>query len=136
MLLRTCLALFLTAGAAAAQEAEPDIATGQDLFRAYCAQCHGPAGKGDGPIAQMLAIETPDLTRIAARNGGPFPTGEVAMKIDGRSPLLAHGGKMPLFGGALESDRNIALRLPDGQPLLAPAPLAHLVAYLESLQGV
>ena len=86
-------------------------------------------------MAEMLAIVTPDLTGLAARNGGVFPTEIVARQIDGRAPMLAHGGEMPIFGPSLESDQNIALALPSGQPLMTGLPLANVITYLESIQA-
>lgn len=85
-------------------------------------------------MAEMLAIETPDLTELSKRNGGVFPTEAVAMQIDGRSPLLAHGGEMPIFGPSLESDQNVTLRMKSGQQLMTGVPLANVIVYLESLQ--
>jgi mono/diheme cytochrome c family protein len=49
----------------------PSMAGG-DLFRFYCASCHGREGKGDGPVASALNRRPPDLTTIARRNGGRF----------------------------------------------------------------
>src|SRR5579859_4388914 len=43
---------------------------GPDLYRGYCASCHGTEGKGDGPVAPALNSKMPDLTTIAQRNGG------------------------------------------------------------------
>lgn len=122
----------MAAGAVSAQDADPKA--GERLFGTYCWQCHGREARGGGPMAEMLAIEPPDLTGLSARNGGVFPLAKAAMKIDGRAGVLSHGGDMPLFGPSLESDRSIALRLPDGQPMLASEPLANLLAYLETLQ--
>jgi hypothetical protein len=56
------------------------------------------------------------------------------MQIDGRSPLLAHGGEMPIFGPALESDQNVTLRMQSGQQLMTGVPLANVIVYLEPLQ--
>lgn len=86
-------------------------------------------------MAEMLAIETPDLTKLSARNGGSFPTEIVARQIDGRAPLLAHGGEMPIFGPSLESDKNVALPLASGQPMMTGVPLASVIVYLESIQA-
>ncbi len=122
----------LTSGAAIAQDL--NVQDGNDLYRTYCWQCHGFEATGDGPMAEMLAIRTPDLTKLAARNDGVFPTELVARQVDGRSPLLAHGGEMPIFGPALDSDKQIALSLPSGQPMMTGVPLASLIAFLETLQ--
>jgi mono/diheme cytochrome c family protein len=79
---------------------ESALATeGAELYRMHCAACHGAAGRGDGPVAPLMAISVPDLTRIAARRGGRFPEDEVARIIDGLSPLAAHGARhMPVWG--------------------------------------
>ncbi len=122
----------LTTGAAIAQDL--NVQDGNDLYRTYCWQCHGFEATGDGPMAEMLAIRTPDLTKLAARNDGVFPTELVAQQVDGRSPLLAHGGEMPIFGPALDSDKQIALSLPSGQPMMTGVPLASLIAFLETIQ--
>lgn len=72
---------------------------GGELYRLHCAGCHGAAGRGDGPVAPLMAVAVPDLTRIAARRGGRFPQDEVARIIDGLSPLAAHGTRhMPVWG--------------------------------------
>lgn len=85
-------------------------------------------------MAEMLAIRTPDLTRLSAQNDGVFPIEAVARQIDGRAPLLAHGGEMPIFGPALDSSQKVALTMTDGQPMIAGVPLANVIYYLESIQ--
>ena len=129
---RGMIVALVAASAASAQDV--DVHVGKDLYMTYCWQCHGLNAKGSGPMAEMLAIATPDLTELSKRNQGEFPTEAVAMQIDGRSPLLAHGGEMPLFGPSLESDQNVVLRLQSGQSLMTGVPLANVVVYLESLQ--
>jgi mono/diheme cytochrome c family protein len=126
------MAIVATAGVVSAQE--PDPATGRDIYMSHCVQCHGIDAKGDGPMAEMIAIDTPDLKGLAVRNNGIFPTEVVARQIDGRAPMLAHGGDMPLFGPFLSSDQNVTLRLPSGQPMMTGLPLANVVIYLESIQ--
>ncbi len=39
---------------------ERSIGNGKTLFRIYCTPCHGPQGKGDGPVAGKLTAP-PDL---------------------------------------------------------------------------
>lgn len=131
--IRGMILALAVSGAASAQEI--DVEAGKNLFLTSCWQCHGLNAKGFGPMAEMLAIDTPDLTELSKRNQGEFPTEAVAMRIDGRSPLMAHGGEMPIFGPSLESDQNVALRLKTGQQLMTGLPLANVIAYLESLQA-
>jgi putative copper export protein/mono/diheme cytochrome c family protein len=38
------------------------VAAGAVLFAANCAACHGPVGRGDGPLTRSLAVPPADLT--------------------------------------------------------------------------
>lgn len=51
-------------------------------------------------MAQSLKVHPPDLTRIAARNGGKFPLARIERIISGEDQLpAAHGTReMPLWG--------------------------------------
>lgn len=72
---------------------------GSDLFREYCASCHGPDGKGNGPAASALKSKVPDLTLLAQRNGGTFPAAQVRKMVIGDSTFSAHGSReMPIWG--------------------------------------
>ena len=73
---------------------------GGNLFRAYCASCHGEDAKGDGSMAAWLKVQPPDLTQIAARNGGTFPIERVDRIISGDQALPSgHGTRaMPIWG--------------------------------------
>ena len=133
MFLRVVISVLSLAGPTIAQDVNNE--SGRDIFMSYCWQCHGMDASGNGPMAEMLAIDTPDLTLLSERNGGVFPVAHVAMRIDGRAPLLAHGGEMPIFGPYLESDQSVALRLPTGQPMIVGRPLADVLTYLESVQA-
>jgi len=128
---RRALALLaaLTAGAAGAQ----DAGVGERLYARYCTACHGPGGAGDGPMARTLTVAPPDLTRLAAENGGTFPRERVTWRIDGRDPLLAHGNEMPVYG-ALLSGETLDIRDATGEAIRSTRPVADLVAFLESLQ--
>ena len=68
---------------------------GEDLYRAYCEQCHGRDGKGDGPAAPDLKKPPGDLTQLAARNNGKFDRPAVERFIMGDRP-----------GGVLRSDKK------------------------------
>ena len=132
MLAKITWAFFASVGAASAQVPTPEM--GSDIYKTYCVQCHGIDVQGDGPMAEMLAIDTPDLTSLALRNDGVFPTEAIARQIDGRAPLLAHGGDMPIFGPFFATDQSVALKLPSGQPMMVSLPIASLLVYLESIQ--
>jgi mono/diheme cytochrome c family protein len=73
--------------------------SGMEMYQSFCASCHGVAGKGDGPVAPLVKVGVPDLTRIAQRDGGEFPTEDVKRTIDGRFDRAAHGARdMPVWG--------------------------------------
>ena len=70
-----------------------------EMFRAYCASCHGVAGNGDGPVAPALRVPPSDLTTLARRNGGRFPAVRVFQSIEGSAAFPAHGSReMPVWG--------------------------------------
>ena len=108
---------------------EPLIASvkGPDLFRAYCAPCHGDDGKGGGPVAPALNVHPADLTTIAQRHGGVFPSKQVRDMIAGEDVILAHGSReMPIWGPIfhrVEWDKD-----------LGEIRLQNIIKYLESIQ--
>ena len=108
----------------------PDM-SGSELYRVFCASCHGPQAQGDGPVAATLKPAVPDLTRIAARNGGAFPTERVRAFIDGQSVPRAHGTRaMPVWGWDFYAiDRADPARRERVAELID-----RLVEYLRSLQ--
>ena len=89
---------------ASAQETPVPRTAGSSLFRTYCATCHGTQAKGDGPLAGSLRVAPRDLTLLAKRNGGTYPTDQVHRIIDGRKPVKGHGGSdMPVWGDAFKA---------------------------------
>jgi mono/diheme cytochrome c family protein len=72
---------------------------GPELYRAYCAPCHGIDGKGHGPAAAALNATVPDLTLLAKNNRGEFPAKLVRNTITGEEMLAVHGSReMPIWG--------------------------------------
>jgi mono/diheme cytochrome c family protein len=72
---------------------------GKEEFESKCATCHGLNAKGDGPQSSILETKPADLTILAKRNGGVFPTRRVYEIIDGRQEVAAHGPRtMPVWG--------------------------------------
>jgi mono/diheme cytochrome c family protein len=103
--------------------------SGSDLFKTYCAACHGTSAHGDGPLAANMKKPPPDLTQFAARNGGVFPAALVAQIVDGRQPVKGHGGPdMPVWGDAFK-----ASRLGSSEESVQ-ARIKALVEYLERIQ--
>lgn len=128
------LTAALLALPAAAQDSTPgDAAAGAELFWRYCSACHGQDARGGGPMMEILTIPAPDLTALVTGNAGAFPTTRVIWRIDGRDPLLAHGGEMPIFGDFFQGE-DTALKAETGQPILTSGVIADLVAWLVSVQ--
>jgi hypothetical protein len=100
---------------------------GAELFREYCAACHGRDATGNGPAALALRRTPPDLTRISERNGGRFPRERVREYISGEASLLSHGSReMPIWGPIFrQADRDYEL---------GEIRLHNVTIYLESLQ--
>lgn len=125
-------ALLLPAGAGA-----EDFAAGRAEYLAACAACHGEAADGNGPIATMFREPVPDLTGIAARNGGVFPTAEIMAIIDGRTEVRGHGNPMPVFGNRFVHERvteNWYSYAIGNTEQLVRARVLELVLYLQSIQ--
>ena len=72
---------------------------GKDLFKSYCASCHGLDAKGHGPMAAALKIAPSDLRRISIRNRDVFPMMRVEKIIAGEELPAGHGSsEMPVWG--------------------------------------
>ena len=113
------------------QESIPLIRSveGPDLFRAYCAPCHGIFGKGAGPVAPALKAKVPDLTLLARNHRGQFPAAYVREVIMGDKVVTAHGSReMPIWGPIFH---QIEADVDRGN-----VRLENLVKYLESIQEV
>jgi mono/diheme cytochrome c family protein len=103
---------------------------GAYTFRTWCASCHGVDAKGEGPLAENLRFHPPDLTRIAKRHGGEFPTEQVIQIVDGRKPLKGHGGSdMPIWG---DTFRNAETGYDEAN---VRAKIRGVVDYLKTLQA-
>ena len=121
---------LLVPATAAAQEVQRQSIPGGELYRTYCATCHGTAAKGDGPLASSMRRRPADLTEIAKRNGGEYPTELVFRTIDGRKPVRGHGGPdMPVWGDAFERSRD------GGDTERVRKMIQSLVDYLETIQA-
>ena len=108
-------------------------ANGARLYADYCAACHGPTGKGDGPGAEGLKPRPADLTRLAARNHGTFPQVQVMAKVYGyHQGKGGGGGPMPEFGPLLEGPTVLVETAP-GVMTPTPEKLVALAEHVERL---
>ena len=99
-----------------------DATAGKATFDTNCMSCHGPSGKGDGPLAAALNPKPRDLTSgdfkfDTDKDGKPGTDADIKSVIkQGAAP----------FGGS---------------PLMAPWPalsdgdIDNLIAYIRSIQG-
>jgi len=78
------LLFFLLAGCASSERVER-------LYAQRCLGCHGPSGKGDGPVAASLPVSVPDFRETVQRRS--------VSQI--RSIVTQGKGIMPAYGPAL-----------------------------------
>jgi mono/diheme cytochrome c family protein len=101
---------------------------GQDLFREYCAVCHGNDAKGEGPAAVALKAKPADLTLISKRNNNKYPEIRVQRVINGEDTVTAHGSRdMPVWGQIFRS-------MSSNQDMGA-VRVYNLVKYIEQIQS-
>jgi mono/diheme cytochrome c family protein len=104
-------------------------ASGQEMYKSYCAVCHGVDGKGAGPAAEALKTPPTDLTMLAKNNDGKYPGLKVAATIRGEANLPAHGSKeMPVWGRLFWS-------MSSGHEAEVQQRVTNLNNYIESLQA-
>ncbi|HTR24900.1 MAG TPA: cytochrome c [Terriglobales bacterium] len=103
-------------------------ASGVEMYKSYCAVCHGLDGKGNGPAAPALKVPPTDLTTMSAKNGGKYPSMRVASILRGEEALAAHGTKdMPIWG-------NLFWNLSSGHEGEVQQRISNLNKYLETQQ--
>jgi mono/diheme cytochrome c family protein len=128
---------LICAGIAAAADVKPAIkqvpiaptsaASGAQMYQSYCVVCHGPDGSGGGPAAAAMKTPPPDLTVLAKKNGGKFPSSKVYVAIGGDFAIGAHGSpKMPVWGRVFRESKGGADSM---------LRVSNLTAYVETLQS-
>lgn len=128
--------LAATLGLALGAQPAPKVPTpyttpvsGEQVYLAYCASCHGVKGLGDGPVAAALSAPLPSLATLARRNQGTFPAARVTQSIGGETLPRAHGtSDMPVWGPVF---RTLDSRSEGATQIR----LHNLVKHLESLQA-
>lgn len=108
---------------------QTSAASGKEMFVQYCAPCHGTDGTGNGPAAPAMKVSPTDLTQLAKKNGGKYPSNQVAAVLKFGSGAGPHGSKdMPVWGPLLQS-------LDKYHDEVAQQRVANIVGYIESLQA-
>lgn len=78
-----------------------EAASGEELYKFYCAQCHGLGGKGDGPnVTRDMPVTPRDFTNSAEMS----KLSDADMKnviLDG-GPVLSKSPLMPAWSGTLK----------------------------------
>jgi mono/diheme cytochrome c family protein len=91
--------------AAASQDQFPPnfVPSGKEMFKQYCAACHGLNAKGHGPARAALKVPAADLTTLTKRHGGEFPYDLVTNVLRFGPGVAAHGSSdMPTWGGIFQ----------------------------------
>jgi len=103
--------------------------SGKEMFNSYCAVCHGTDGKGAGPAASAMKTPPTDLTGLAKREGGKYPSAHVAAVIRGQATTPSHGSQeMPVWGPLFSS-------ISQGHEAQVQQRVTNLVHYIETLQA-
>lgn len=110
--MRSCLMFILVIGggfytlAAYAEKSQsPNLARGEQVYKRYCAGCHGASGQGDG--YRILGANPTDFTTPAAKE-----------KSDAMLLETIHEGK---------------LKMPAWNPRLSQEKIRDVVAYIREL---
>lgn len=131
-----CVAAICLSGAISTRQStkkpgakSPVLSQGASLYKRNCAVCHGYDAKGgSAPDSKLFTQPAPDLTTLAKRHNGKFPSEYVSAVLLSGVKMSAHGpAEMPVWGTIFEagakSDKAQVTKRIDA-----------LVAYLKSIQ--
>ena len=103
--------------------------SGKEMYKSYCAVCHGLDGKGNGPAASAMKTSPTDLTTLAEKDAGKYPASHVAAVIRGQATTPSHGSQdMPVWGPLFSS-------ISQGHEGQVQQRITNLVSYIETLQA-
>jgi high-affinity iron transporter len=117
--------LALAAACGPGRAPEPEHASGRELYELHgCALCHGPEGRGDGPVAPTLDPRPRDLGDPTAYRIGPTAT-EIASTLE-EGILVLGGSGMPSYAHIPAEDRRELARYIVSLQKSPPSPLGAL----------
>ena len=122
MMIRTLMtAVAALAFAAPTATAAGDVEAGKATYQANCASCHGPEGRGDGPVAMALDPKPRDFAEAQFKydTDGDGTTGSDADITN----IVQQGAAA--FGG------NVMMA---PLPHLSDAEVANIIAYIRTLE--
>jgi len=103
--------------------------SGKEMFKSYCAVCHGVDAKGNGPAASAMKTPPTDLTALTKKGAGQYPAAHVAAVIRGQAATPSHGSQdMPVWGRLFSS-------ISQGHEGPVQQRITNLVNYIETLQA-
>ena len=83
--------------------------------------------KGTGPVAVVLKYKPSDLTQLAKRNGGKFPSAVVEDALQSDPLIPAHGSRgMPIWSDAFRNTNR--------DEIMVKIKIHNVVLYVESIQ--
>jgi mono/diheme cytochrome c family protein len=107
---------------------DTSAASGIDMYKQYCAACHGTDGKGNGPAASAMKTPPTDLTQLAKKHDGKYPANMVAGVLKFGGGPASHGSAdMPVWGPLLQS-------LDKYHDAVVQQRISNLVNYVQTLQ--
>jgi mono/diheme cytochrome c family protein len=129
------ISLALCSAAVLAQQQKSD--PGKLEYDTNCAICHGPGGKGDGSLRDLLRVSATDLTQLAKKNQGILPVNRMYEVIEGQG-VPSHGSRdMPIWGRTYlveDAQRLIEARGNYDAAALVRGRILMLVEYINRLQ--
>jgi mono/diheme cytochrome c family protein len=103
--------------------------SGLQLYKSYCAVCHGNDLKGNSPISPDYKNPPSDLTTLAQRHEGKFPDAYV-------EDVLRNGVKKPAQGKTeMPTWGPIFASIPGMDPELVSIRIVNLTNYIKSMQA-
>lgn len=110
----TTLILTTALFAPGAALAAGDVEAGKEKFQAFCASCHGPEGKGDGPTGKALAAAGQPAPRDLSKGEFQLDTdgdGKTGTDTDLKNVItkgaMAYGGSAMMAPVAGLSDQDL-----------------------------